>query len=170
MRLASALLIAFAGFHVSFGQNHPDISGTWSMDIARSESAHHEVPIESSTIEIRVRGNELHMEVSRRDQGAPPFHEILQLKLDGSESEYTGDSGVTVTGKAHWSGASLIVETIRNIQGSTVTTHYVHSLSRNGREMTIDKTLAVQHGYQGTNPAMAQSTGHGKDIYVRVRQ
>ena len=54
---------------------------------------------------------------------------------------------------------------MRNVQNSTVTTVYVHTLSPNGREMTVDKTLTVQHGYQGQS---ATNTGHGKDVYIRV--
>jgi hypothetical protein len=51
------------------------------------------------------------------------------------------------------------------VQNSTVTTVYVHTLSPNGREMFVDKTLTVQHGYQGQS---ATNTGHGKDVYIRV--
>ena len=35
----------------------------------------------------------------------------------------------------------------------------------NGREMTIDKTLTVQHGYQGLPGA--RNMGHGVDVFVR---
>jgi hypothetical protein len=73
----------------------------------------------------------------------------LNLRLDGSDTTAASDTGVTVTGKAHWDGAKLVVETAREINGATVTTRYVYTLSANGREMTIDKTLTVQHGYQG---------------------
>ena len=77
-----------------------------------------------------------------------------------------GDSGVPVTGKVRWQGNTLIVETVRNVENSAVTTVYVHSLSPNGREMTVDKTLTIQHGYQGVGTA--PTTGHGKDVFVRV--
>ena len=78
-----------------------------------------------------------------------------------------GNGGVTVTAKAHWDGDQLVVETVRSIEGSTVTTLYVHALSANKREMTIDKTLSVQHGYQGRS---ASNTGHGTDVFVRVAE
>ena len=106
------------------------------------------------------------METIRSEGGKPAaFHETLNFSLDGAETTSTGDGGITVTGKAHWEGAKLVVETVRNIQDSTVTTQYVHELSRSGREMTIDKTLTVQHGYQGRS---ASNTGHGKDVFVRI--
>ena len=51
--------------------------------------------------------------------------------------------------KAHWNGDKLVTETERNVQGSTVTTTYIHSLDpKKMKELTIDKTLLIQHGYQ----------------------
>jgi len=144
--------------------NHASFSGTWTMDPSRSESAHQDVPTGASTLVIRLTDAELIMETTR-NEADKPFHETLTFKLDGSETASTGDGGVTVNGKAHWDGPKLIVETARNVQDSTVTTVYVHTLSPNGRNLIIDKTLTVQHGYQG---ASAPTTGHGKDVFVRA--
>lgn len=144
--------------------NRAKFAGSWTMDPARSESAHQDVPIESSLLVIGFTDGGLTMETTRSEQGKA-FHETLHFKLDGTETANTGDAGVAVTGKAHWDGEKLIVETVRNIQESTVTTLYVHTLSPNGRDLTIDKTLAVQHGYQGQ---IAPTTGHGKDVFVRA--
>jgi len=138
------------------------------MDIPRSESAHQTVPIESATIAIGRTDGGLNIETTRQDKGAARFHEILNLKLDGSETTNAGDSGVAVRAHARWDGRKLVIETSRELQGSTITTHEVHSLSPDGNEMTVEKTLTVQHGYQGTNPAMAPTTGHGKDIFIRA--
>jgi hypothetical protein len=144
--------------------NHTNFTGTWKMDPARSESAHQDVPSGASTLVIQLSPTELSMETTRSED-AKPFHETLSFKLDGSETSSTGDGGVNVTGKAHWEGPKLVVETVRNIQDSTVTTLYIHTLSPNGRDLIIDKTLTVQHGYQG---AHAPTTGHGKDVFVRI--
>jgi hypothetical protein len=166
MRFVSyAALCGFAA--CAFGASHGDFSGTWKMDATRSESAHQAVPVGPSTLVIRLSEGALIMETTQHEAGGGPgFHEILNLRLDGAETTSPTDSGAPVTGKAHWDGARLVVETSRNVQDSTVTTTYVHTLSANGREMTIDKTLTVQHGYMGV--AAAPSTGHGKDIFVRV--
>ncbi len=136
------------------------------MDASRSESAHQDVPMGPTTLVIRMSNKDLTIETTREDSGAP-FHEILNLKLDGSETTSTGDSGVPVTGKAHWDGARLVVETARNIKDSTVTTLDVHALSPNGRDLVVDKTLTVQHGYMGVNAA--PTTGRGKDVFVRAK-
>jgi hypothetical protein len=166
-RLGLVILIALGGFVASvMGQSQGDFSGTWTMDPSRSESAHQDVPVGSSTMVIRLGDSGLTIETTRGEGGKPAaFHETLNLKVGGTETTTPGDSGTPVTGKARWEGTKLVVETARSVQGSTVTTLYVHTLSANGREMTVDKTLTIQHGYQG---AGARTTGHGKDIFVRV--
>jgi Na+-transporting methylmalonyl-CoA/oxaloacetate decarboxylase gamma subunit len=160
------LVLLFLGFLAAV----PDRSafvGEWKMDAARSESAHQDVPTGSSKVRIEHTETGLRMETTRTEDGKPAaFHEILNLKTDGSETVSAGDSGVEVTAKAHWDGSKLVVETVRTVQDSTVTTVYVHTVAPGGREMTIDKTLSVQHGYQGVGTA--PNTGHGKDVFVRV--
>ena len=167
LMLRKGLVIALLGIaSVAADESHNKFSGTWRMDPARSESAHQGISIESSMLVIRFTDTGLSMESTRSEGGKPAgFHETLNFRLDGTETTNIGDGGITVTGKAHWEGAKLVVETVRNIEDSTVTTQYVHELSKGGREMTIDKTLTVQHGYQGRS---ASNTGHGKDLFVRI--
>jgi len=136
------------------------------MDPARSESAHQDVPTGSSTVLIRLTDSGLSMETTRHEMDkSEAFHETLNFQLDGSETTSMGAGNVPVTGKAHWNGEKLVVETVRNVNNSTVSAIEIHTLSPNGREMTIDKTLTVQHGYMGQS---APTMGHGKDIFVRV--
>jgi hypothetical protein len=40
----------------------------------------------------------------------------------------------------------------------------VFSLDASRKEMTVDNTLTVQHGYQSLG---ANNTGRGKDVYIR---
>jgi hypothetical protein len=167
LKITCLLVLALSAPVASHGAESADrFSGTWKMDSARSESTHQDVSLGVSTLVIHLTGNELTIETTRRPAGnSPPFHEILNFRLDNSEIANSGNAGVSVTGKAHMDGPKLVTETMRNVQNSTVTTLYVHTLSANGREMTIDKTLTVQHGYQGMS---ATNTGHGKDVYIRV--
>lgn len=143
----------------------PNLSGTWKMDPARSESAHQDVAIGPITMVIRQTPEQITIETIRSENGKPDaFRETLALKLDGTETTSTGDAGAVVTAKAHWDGQKLITETARNLQDSTVTTLYAHSLAANGRELTVEKSLTVQHGYQFRGAA---TTGRGKDIFVK---
>ncbi|MEP6717265.1 MAG: hypothetical protein ABJC09_16960, partial [Terriglobia bacterium] len=117
------------------------------------------------TLKLQLTGDRLSMETTRFDGDQSAFHETLNFKLDGSETKSTGDGNASVTGKARWDVAKLVVETVRSINGSTVTTLYTYALNPSGTEMTIDKTLTVQHGYTGQD---APTTGRGKDVFTRV--
>ena len=89
---------------------------------------------------------------------------MLTYKIDGPETSNVGSSGVEINAKARWDGSRLVAETVRTVQGSTVTTTHVFSLGAGGKELTIDKTLTVQHGYQFPG---ANNTGSGRDVFVR---
>jgi hypothetical protein len=160
------LLLRFAPW--AAGQGHSEFAGTWRMDPARSESAHGETAVESATLVIELTDTGITMDTTRIDAGKPAaFHEKLNLRLDGSETtNNSSNAGASVRAKARWDGAKLVVETSREIKGSTVTTRYVHTLSANGQEMTIDMTLSVQHGYE--NVVEPRNSGHGTDVFVRV--
>ena len=43
----------------------------------------------------------------------------------------------------------------------------VFSLDASRKEMTVDNTLTVQHGYQSQG---ANNTGRGKDVYIKSRR
>jgi hypothetical protein len=161
--LTMALLFGVQGG----AQETPDFSGVWRMDPSRSESAHQAVPIGPVTLIIQQNAAELSIETRRTQKGKPSISsETLTFKLDGSENSIVSDAGAQIQAKAHWNGTKLITETSRNINGSTVTTMHVFSLDASGKELTIDKTLTVQHGYQF---AGANNTGRGKDVFIKSK-
>jgi len=148
-------------------QTATDFSGTWKMDAARSESAHQAVPIGPVTLVIKQTATELSIETRRSDTDKSEIRsEILTYKLDGSESTVAGTDGTPIKSQAHWEGTKLVTGTTRNIDGSTVTTTYVHSLDPKGAEVTIHKTLTVQHGYQFDG---AKNSGTGVDVFIKVK-
>ena len=160
---AMALAFPLAGDE----QTVPDFSGTWKMDPARSESAHQAVPIGPVTLVIRQTPTELSIETRRSDPHKTEIHsETVIYKLDGSESAVAGPDGTLIKSQAHWEGAKLVTGTTRNIQGSTVTTAYVHSLNPKGDELTVHKTLTVEHGYQFDG---AKSYGTGTDVFIKAK-
>ncbi len=146
---------------------HTDFSGEWAMDARRSESSHQDVPIGPVSLAISQDASEISIETTRKEtKGSPLFHEVLRYRLDGAELVMNGEGGAKVTTKARWDGPKLVTETTRNLQGSTVTTLYVQSLAAGGREMKIEKSLTVQHGYQFEG---AKTTGRGTDVFVKSR-
>jgi hypothetical protein len=70
-------------------------------------------------------------------------------KLDGSTSTNQSQSPegpLTVAGTARWDGASLVIETTREIRGMTITTREVRTLDTTGQEMTIEATTRSPQG------------------------
>jgi hypothetical protein len=149
------------------GQNAIDFSGTWKMDAARSESAHQAVPIGPVTLVITQTATELRIETRRGEPDKSAIRsEILTYKLDGSETTTAAADGATIKCRASWEGSKLITATTRNIQEATVTTLFVHTLDPKGNEMTVHKTLTVQHGYQF---AGAKNSGTGTDVFIKTK-
>jgi hypothetical protein len=137
------------------------------MDTSRSESAHQDTPIGPVSLKIRQAPGEFVI-VTRRSEpdSSAVTTETLTYKLDGTDSINGEESEVKIKSKAHWDGPKLVVETAREINGSTVTTHQVFELDPEGKELTVQKTLTVQHGYQG--PGAQKASSSGVDVYVKA--
>ena len=154
---------------VGFGQDDrkAQFFGRWKMDPARSDSAHQAVPIGAMTVVIKQTANELIIEtmtsVSRNGSAAQT--ESVAYRLDGLENTVTTPSGGTLKTRARWDGPKLVTETVRNINGVPVTMQHVLSVRAGGKQLTIDRTLTVQHGYQSPS---GNNTGAGKDVFVRT--
>jgi hypothetical protein len=148
----AALLFSFP----AYSQAAPDFSGSWKMDPSRSESAHQAVPIGPVTLLIQQTPNQITIETRRASN-----REILTYKLDESETTTKG-----ITCRARWDGPKLILGTTRNVQDSTITTLQEHTLDPTGRELTIHKTLTVQHGYQFEG---SKSSGSGTDVFIKTK-
>jgi hypothetical protein len=154
--LPAALVVVLLLPSALLAQGKPDFSGTWAMDASRSESAVQNEPIGPVTLVITQTAQELKIETTRGERTTTSI-----LKLDGSENRIA--SG---TAKTHWDGTTLVTETVRDIQGKTVTTKESRRLNPAGTEILVETVLVVQHGYslKGT-----PNYGAGKDVYTRVK-
>ncbi|HEX7023374.1 MAG TPA: hypothetical protein VF187_01040, partial [Gemmatimonadales bacterium] len=74
----------------------------------------------------------------------------LTYKLDGSESVNQGMRGGETKSKAHWDGATLIIESVSNMSGPNgdmqITSKEVRSLSEDGKLMTVVTTTTTPNG------------------------
>jgi hypothetical protein len=161
------LALALVSCIPASAQNTVNFSGTWKSDSARSESAHQAVPAGAITLVIAQTDAAITIETKTAPKDRSSIvNEKLTYKLDGTESEMTGSAGTPITCRAHWDGPQLIIETIRNLNESTVSTRWTVNMSENGKEMTIRKTLTVQHGYQAQGAA--NNVGAETDVFVKV--
>jgi hypothetical protein len=126
------------------------------MDAMRSASQVQNEPIGPVTVVIMHTPAELRIATTRAQGTATEV-----IKLDGSESKVSNG-----TATARWDGSALVVESVLDIQGASVTTRESRRLDAGGNEMTVDTVVEVQHGYTLKG---AKNYGTGKDVYTRVR-
>jgi len=151
----AAVIVAFVG-HVGVAQSRPNLSGTWSMDRARSESPMYSDTAGPTTLAITQTDSELQMTRTRDGKTA-----TITYRLDGRPSVIPNG-----TATSHWEGTALVTESVLTIQGQTVTAKETRRLSESGEEMLVDTVLVVQHGY---TLAGSQNYGAGRDVFVRSR-
>jgi hypothetical protein len=146
--MKGALLVAVLAAAVpssARAQGKPDFSGTWTRDTAKSDPAPQgRGGGGGGTQTIKQTATEIAVTVAGR--GGP---ETQIYKLDGSETTNQSQSPegpLAVKGTARWDGASLVIETSREIRGMTITSKEVRTLDSTGKEMTIE---AVTRSPQG---------------------
>jgi hypothetical protein len=140
---------------------NPDFSGTWELDPKRSVSAHSSDPRPSLVLVIKQTPAEVSIETRQGGQS-----ETIVYRLDGSETEKPAQDNGPFQWRARWKGTQLVTETHRNVNRSTVTITEMLSLDTKTKELTIDRTLTVQHGYSMRG---AKNYSSGKDVFVRSR-
>ena len=154
--LAAATMAAVILPFAAHAQGKPDFSGTWTLDTAKSDP-----PPQgrggggAATLTIKQTGSELSIQSEGR-QGP----QTMTYKLDGSESknEQMGRGGAqTVVSKAKWDGASLVIDSTREIQGMSITTHEVRKLDNGGKEMKVETTIQTPQGEQKRNVVYTKS-------------
>ncbi len=137
-----------------------NFSGTWEMDTTRSESAHSGAP-GPVTLVIKQTPTEVSIETRRSGQS-----ETLIYKLDGSETKKPAQDNGPFEWRARWQGPKLVTEIHRNVNRATVTIEETFILDPKAKELTVDRTLTVQHGYSMRG---AKNYSSGKDVFIKAR-
>jgi hypothetical protein len=143
-------------------QSRSDFTGRWGMDPTRSESANQGPPIGSVVLVIRQTAAEVAIDTIRSDNTR-----TVTYKLDGSET-------VTpqVTSTMRWDGTKLITTTTYLVtDGWILTLNETRSLDAGGKEMTVETTVVLEHGYTGGTSSKTDPAGGYrpvKDVFVKV--
>jgi hypothetical protein len=141
-------------------QEKPNFSGTWTMETARSQSPTYPGFVGPITLVIEQTPTTLTVQTT---QGGNTTKD--EFKLYDSKPV---DAPLAVPSfRAYWIGDTLVGETARNINDQTVQTEERRTLDPTGKEMTVETTLIVQHGYtlKGT-----QNHTTAKDVFKKVEQ
>ena len=121
----------------------PDFSGEWKLNLARSNFGSFPAPL-GITRTIKQQGSTLTMTIVQKG----PQGEItsqLTYTTDGKPVTNKGQGGDS-KGSAQWIGDKLMIESSREIQGSTLTQKDIWTLSPDGKTLTIDSRVTLPNG------------------------
>ena len=151
-----AILLLAAAPHA---QRTLDFSGTWTMDLARSESSQQGASVKPVTFVITQMPTQVRIETTRGDR-----LENVLYPLGRARGAAAASSGAAHP-EAYWEGDKLVTETQRPVNGYTVTVKEARTLAPGGGEMTVETTVIVQHGYSMPG---AKNYGTSKDVFTRA--
>ena len=132
LAVMTAVVLPFA----ARAQMKADFSGTWTLDAARSDA-----PMAGRGGGGRGPAGPVVITQTAAEIVIGP----ATYKLDGSPSVNEGRGG-QVTSKAKWDGAKIVIETTRDMQGMSITTKEVRSLSADGKDMTVETAISTPQG------------------------
>jgi hypothetical protein len=165
MKLALTIACVVALGSLGLGaQSHPDFSGTWSMDLTRSEAAAQGTPIGPVSVAIRQMPEEVRIDTTRNGR-------TESVRYLPSSAKPAG--GTELLGAFRWEGSKLVTTLVTDINKQAITVQEARSLDSTGREMTVELTLVVEHGYQsgGTGLVRQQNspnTSKGINVFVKT--
>jgi hypothetical protein len=146
MKLKSILLVGaiLALAAISWAADtHPDFSGTWKADMAKSDFGPMGGPdgrtdvIEHKDPKIKIKSTVV--------GGQRPGESESNYMTDGTESvNKRGQQDVKTVAK--WDGAKLVMNTKTNFQGAEISIKTTYELAANGKTMTIINVIGTPQG------------------------
>lgn len=151
----------------------PNFSGTWEIDPARSNLT------DGTATTLTITQSPTEFAIDRQFAGDTD-HTVYVFKSAAEvlEEEPVGTSGKTaVTGTvadgpggpttvqasgAEWRDGGLETTTVLMISGKPVMLRTRRTLNSAGTEMTVERLLAVQHGYSS-----GEASATAREVYVR---
>jgi hypothetical protein len=154
-------LLSLAAYAQSKGR---DFSGTWVLDTGRSGSLAQNNDLPKATIVITGLDDQLQITSTRG-----PINESVRYAFGSIETLQTqllkvqgGSTGAGLILK--WEGDDLFTALPTRINDTAVTIVEHRRMSRDGKEMTVETRVDVQHGYQGST---SNSSPPVSDVYVK---
>jgi hypothetical protein len=137
--------IVIAAFAMTFlaGQARAatDLSGTWKLNLAKSDYGPAPPP-EFMTRTIKHTDPVLHISTHQKGAQGEATTE-LNYTTDGKPVE---NAKPPSKGSAKWDGDKLVIDSVRDFQGSELKFHEVYSLSADGKVLTINNHAALPQG------------------------
>jgi len=131
---SAAMAAPAAGAAMSSG-SHPNLGGTWTLNIPKSNFG--QIPAPTSQTDT-IADNEPSVKITADQKGGMmgDTNNTESLTTDGQPSTSPGMGGAAVTSTAHWDGSALVVNSKTSFQDSDVTIRDTYTLSTDGRTLT----------------------------------
>jgi hypothetical protein len=136
---------------VGMAQSKPDMSGTWNLNVSKSDFGQVPGP-DSETLVITQDGANVKEKVNYADDQGKANYDLVYT-TDGTEVVYPADSAphigiVTLQKlKANWQDSSLVLsETLKYQEDGDVTAKITRSLSPDAKVLTMDFDLMTPMG------------------------
>ena len=120
------------------------LAGTWELESGAA----------SETRILTVQPESLRIEIVRAGDARPP---LLTYRFDGQAAVSPFGAGKATARLLRENGA-LITETVYEISNAPMTIREVLSVSPDGRELTVNATVRLEHGYEGPLAAGASKS------------
>jgi hypothetical protein len=148
-------------------QRRPDFSGTWVMDLSRSESAAQAADAslkQPVTLVISQTGERLVIEQRLGGQSV-----VESYPLPGREPQPVGTSGPEPR-RAQFVGQSLVTMHVDTVNQMAIKQTETRKLDPSGTTMTVETQIEVEHGYESNGGSeAAKASNLVRDVYVRSR-
>ncbi len=156
-KVGMTLAIAVVAATIALAQAKPDFSGTWTLDLDKSETGAppaggpggdrpgrgQGLPLDAKFL-VKQTASELSI-----DQQVGGNSTVTTFKLDGSESVNTGMRGGQVKSKTRWDGNRLIVESTQTMNTPdgerSLDTKEIRWLAPDGT-MVVERTTVTPRG------------------------
>ena len=170
--LSTVATVAFIFGTAIVGQERADFSGTWVMDMSRSETPAQAADASPrKPVRLLISSSAEALVIERHGDGRPQLLSYSYSKPDFTDQP-VGTSGSDSTAVerafAKWENGRLETLTVLRISGQMVTRKATHSLDSAGREMTVVTETVIHHGYEGRGGGdKPGNRGAVKDVYVK---
>ena len=113
----------------------PNLTGTWKLNIGKSNFG--QIPPPATQTDT-IDDSEPTVKISVAQTGGMMGDSNMTSTVDtsGKESKNPGMGGADVVSNAHWDGATLVIDSKTNFQGSDVKIKDSYSLSADGKTLT----------------------------------
>jgi len=118
----------------------PNFSGEWKLNLSKSEYGQVPAP---EFVTRSIKHSDPSLEISTHQKGAAgDVTSNLKYTTDGKEATNKTATG-EVKGTAKWSGAKLVIDSTRTIQGFDIKSTETWALSEDGKTLTVQNHISL---------------------------